>query len=1353
MYLDPTLHIHSTFAEAKDFYASYDPYFQLSTKKAVGIAQVMQGDRNLIVGEPGVGKTLLLEKIQERLARDGAITELINLKDSNAITQIDEFLGNNTSQSRALLLDGLDEIQASLFPVVLEKIRDISRPQQALPIYLSSRWVFISRHAVDFSGYRFITISPFAQNQVREYLINSGLPAAAVGNFLGRLMSFRHNTLVIQVPRYLCLLSEYLKEHQLDSVEGLSRNDLFEYFIYAKLKLEDERLNADKRAITKRLLEKLALTMELYQANRIRKDELMTFFDDLESDLKVAALSQLDLQVLFDKTLLKDNHDSIEFDNTEFQEYLAAKEITRFADPRRAAFAFAVDPQINEFQPSWFNTLTFLVDMQPGLLEQFAEFSGIRGSKIVGEGFLDFLSRVDPSKVAPQLKKALFQDLLEYHQRLLQWMPRTLASSLPGLFDASHEVLLKSEVKRANNETGTKRLIRLGNIALIVGYLFDAGAALDQDYWREHLLALANDGNDNTVLQRNALFALEQLADPGIIERLPATLLEGDESIARGFLRLCTAVNPESPLSLKYFVLGTIRGIIEARYGLYALKAKDSLKAFLIKFNADERFRQAFLEEVSVFNDHDQVLVKNIDAVFEDEFNGLCEEALLNSFNWTTDLYARQSTFILGLGKLAKIRDNDWFTRFIEIARSRIALYQVHPLLAALIETPADLHQCIAAMAAAGLEGSGFGVLLQIKSSNKLRGEEFFEEGRGLLPREYQAWEEQVKANETRASAKQQRLIDDFRRYLEPEPKKFAGGVFAFYLNHISELDPLLSSEDRNRMVELINGSVLGSINPANHDLTITEDRGGGATSYTTSSNIELFRDALLVAKHLGIDTTPFRKRIINYIPFAYSEDLQAIFELVKNITPAEFAPVMEVYKHRRSDLWRHMPSNFIDAVEQYHITDASPVLKAFVTESGLLTYVRKRALGVIESFIADKEFLNTIASTYQRAASPADKEVAESAMALLITGHADAEAIRERLRQVVEHAAPLTMPRGAGVVGRLEDEIISSKTYAKPLMELRVRGYEQDYLQLLDHAMALWAKGEKFYQYATYLWGIVYAYFNNLKALGSYGPLQMLEQKVATIKEQEGGNWLAAHMATLRREYLSYLGKPWSIAEAIQLYNGARRYARKEIINSQDLSYHLRDATESDLTRWIEAEGAYDLLFKGEFDKGKIQQREKFVQKTLKIQLEYTLVKRGFQVTVDREAQLLDEKRTDLLVRYGFAGPVVVEVKLTSNTDIRTANPEQSESFESMKRYMEGYGASQGIFLIFDNQKTKHLQCVKEVFAKIPNVWVKVFNCRKDDITTASQRRKTKARRQTKRKPATDNQQLTPAAPDHPEK
>src|SRR5260370_12368834 len=124
----------------------------------------------------------------------------------------------------------------------------------------------------------------------------------------------------------------------------------------------------------------------------------------------------------------------------------------------------------------------------------------------------------------------------------------------------------------------------------------------------------------------------------------------------------------------------------------------------------------------------------------------------------------------------------------------------------------------------------------------------------------------------------------------------------------------------------------------------------------------------------------------------------------------------------------------------------------------------------------------------------------------------------------------------------------------------------------------------------------------------------------------------------------------------------------------------------EIDLTRWIEAEGAYDLLLSGKVFRRKVQQYEKLVQKTLKSQIEIILLKRGFQIDVHRESQLLDDKRTDLLIRYGFVGPVIIEVKLTSTTNMQMSKPERSQTFISMKQYMNCYSSSHAIFLIMHN-------------------------------------------------------------------
>src|SRR5216117_2554063 len=100
-YIDPTLHIHSTFAAAKDFYDTFGTYHFWSGKTPATVAQVAQGKRNLIVGEPGIGKTELLRHIENRLKKDGLATYRIALKDVDAATKIIELLNTNQPQTRA----------------------------------------------------------------------------------------------------------------------------------------------------------------------------------------------------------------------------------------------------------------------------------------------------------------------------------------------------------------------------------------------------------------------------------------------------------------------------------------------------------------------------------------------------------------------------------------------------------------------------------------------------------------------------------------------------------------------------------------------------------------------------------------------------------------------------------------------------------------------------------------------------------------------------------------------------------------------------------------------------------------------------------------------------------------------------------------------------------------------------------------------------------------------------------------------------------------------------------------------------------------------------------------------------
>lgn len=1312
MYITPITKVHATFDEAKKYYAEYSDLFS-DDEKRLAVNDLAQGTRNLIVGEPGVGKSELLKKIKEHLDKQQSNTELIILKDADSIDRIDAFFNGKTDAHKTLLLDALDEVQSSCFPSVLQKIENVSRQHPDVPIYLSARWIFISRYANSFPGYRFIVISPFTRSQVREYLLGAGRSEVDIDELLNRVMSFSHQMLVIQIPRYLSYLDDFLKTRGVDAAARVSRNELFEYFIYHKLELEDKKLNADKRAITKRVLEKLALTMEIYQANIISKDELMTFFDDLRSDLKLVALSQISLEVFFDYSLLRSNNDSIEFENTEFQEYLAAKEITRFPDPARGAFSFAVDQNIQEIYPTWFNALTFLVDMQPDLLEQLVEFSGMRGSefKAVDDTFLTFLSRVDASKVSEDVRRRLFRDSIAYHQRVRHWLSGKLASALPGFFDPSLEVTLKSWVAEAESEHGAKRFVPLGNIAEVIGYLLKHDTSLDRPYWRKKLVNYVSDENENGVLQRRALFALEQLGDPTVIDELP-NLTGSDELIVRAFLSACTVLEPDNPKCLNYFIETVRKNELHGVYGLLAVKKPDSIKKFLDIFNADEKFRDEFLDAVSIFCDKQFPLVEHIESVLDDEIEKLCKEALAKCAHYNLGHRAEKSPFIVGLYSVLRKKDPRLSAYIIEsIQRNKggsANLFGTHRFFAEVLEKE-DVPVYIDAMIAAGENRSAFSVMAWIKMSKRESAEEIFEAGRSKLSEYYSDWEN---SRTTLASSSNgnEKILHKFELLLEPEPEKFSSDVFDFYNRNANRLDPHITEAQRQRMMDLITGTVLSSVDPGEHQLYITNQQTGTKT-YTTSSSIRIFGEAIFAARRLEIDVTRFRQRILNFIPFADSEALRIIFELVKNIKPPEMAPVLKVYKERQSDLWRHNPSSFVEAVEQYHFVEAVPILKEFVKETAIDTYARQKALPILDSLAPDSVFIKEVFDQYKGSENSDERMLAYIANGLLITSYGDVDAIQWRIHQVVEKATPFLLPRGVNTVSHLEEEI-HSKSFAKPLMELKRQGFEDGYLQLLEQAMGIWARGKQSYAYAKYLWEIVYSYFENLKEGRSYEPLRLLERKISEMKDQDGANWLATRMEPLRRSYLGYLGKPRNISEAVKKYNAARAHDYKKIRNSSDLFRHLQEALESDLRRWIEGEGAYELILGSKVYRPKRQEYEKLIQKTLKTQIENILLKRGFQIEVLREPELLDQKKPDFLVRYGFAGPIIIEVKLTSNTDIQGSKIDKSFSYLNMKQYMQGHGASHGIFLIFDNKPATNLPEVKQLFQTIPNVWAKSFDC-----------------------------------------
>jgi len=960
-YILPRIRVFTSFKEAGIEYTKYGDFIP-KDEEGKTIEQIFLFPRTFVVAEPGYGKTRLLEELvtSARAAHKKAVK--IDLKKLPPGVKIEDWLTSpdrspNSDFSKIrnnkkflVCMDALDEVTQDNFTAVVEEIKSFISKHDKVLVVVACRWHFFDKYKELFinSNFRYAHIFPFSKDEVRLYLKQESISEENISKLFNSLFSKNRN-LIIQTPRYLELLVIYIKERGVENVDLLTRAELFEYFIYKKLEIEDKNLNTQKRDLVKRVLEKLALLMEIYQTNILTKDELMTFFDDVKSDLKVSLLQQIALEVFYDKSLLKENTDSIEFDNTEFQEYLAAKEIVRLGNPPQIVFDLSVDPELREIYPSWFNTLGYLIDIDITLLKPLLDFgSHGKEGRIQDEEYHRFLTRTNLHRLSVSVRRSTFEQIFTYYQTVLHWINWDIARNLSYYFDTSQLNLLKSYVSGRKYDSETQRFVQCANVSQMVGFLLERRILSDAErrYWKKILIRFAKDKNENGVLQRHALFALQNLGDESVIDEVASVWKHNSEPVGDRFLELCGEVNPNSPTSVRFFVEGTKKRSVYARYGLHSVSSPQAIKKLLRYFGDDSIFLKYFFDQESIFKNKDKQIIDNISQVWDGEIEKLLKVIVQKSFESDFWHMAEDSELIKNIALLLKEKDVNYIfkliTQFRKSDKAKRNIFSLRNIFSAILEKDQVKKFVGQTTKIEHGERLALWTLQQISYSKKVEGRKIYEEGRKYLPELYDQSEKAIKEQVTKPTTDES-TYKDFQSKLEPEPGMFNPSVFELYIRSNETLDKTMTDTERGRLIELVNGSVFSKFNPGDQKLSIKEQSNGSKT-YTTHSWIHIFGNCVEVAQKLNIDISKYRVKIISYIPFAYHNQLTAIFDLVDDIKPQESKQLLKVYLEKTSDLWRNMPDSFIASAKQYHLEEAVPILREFIGQDDFLIHDRASA-------------------------------------------------------------------------------------------------------------------------------------------------------------------------------------------------------------------------------------------------------------------------------------------------------------------------------------------------------------------------------------------------------------------------
>ncbi|MGE8422816.1 MAG: NACHT domain-containing protein, partial [Sphingobacterium siyangense] len=407
------------------YYHRYDSYADLDVGKPVqknpfGSATLLDPheifgfDQVFIVAEPGHGKTTLIAEIKSILDSDNIGYYSKTGTDYHG-EQLVKIEGH-----KYFIFDALDETKdvVASFLTIQKFCNDTN-----IKLIISNRTHYLSMisHLLLEENYVFIQLWPFSEDQIMTFLkVNlNGLNYQEDDylDIIRKSKSTSRNS-ILSIPRYLDEFCKYLTKSKISAqmFTQTTKSELIDNVIYYKLESEgqSETTLSNKNYLTKRVLEKLALVMEIHELNRISKDDFITFLDQTDSNISLIFLNLIDLDVLLNR-VMKTTGVFLQFENSEFQEYLAAKELVRLGYRFQTIYDLMFDKELHLLLPNWIDVLTFAIELEPEFVKPIITF--IRKKKYINidEKLILILLNVAGENFSEEFKNEFFNTIFEYY--------------------------------------------------------------------------------------------------------------------------------------------------------------------------------------------------------------------------------------------------------------------------------------------------------------------------------------------------------------------------------------------------------------------------------------------------------------------------------------------------------------------------------------------------------------------------------------------------------------------------------------------------------------------------------------------------------------------------------------------------------------------------------------------------------------------------------------------------------------------------------------------------------------------------------------------------------------------------
>lgn len=1295
------------------------PHSFFDVAEYLSIENILEESFACIVGEPGIGKSRLVEEIKKSVSE-----KLYHCTAS-------EF--NPTAiptEKEYCIIDALDEVEGSSFYDILQTIKQYKEANQGIKILFTCRKHYVASYAKHFSNcrnLRFVEICRLDEREVMN-VVNSKCSEKTIES-INKSPKLRT---LITIPRYLTFLLECDEQKG----GGLNIGELFEYIIARSIQAAIKsragiEYNESNKILVQRTLEKVAFVMEISRRDQISKDDLYTILDGIKGNMTQMLIANFDLLFL-ESRILKDTNGMLCFENTELQEYLAAKELCRQDNIESVLYDVAVHKDLRHIYPNWYDVIPHISYSEDSVQTFINVFRLIVSyeSNLENGAFENLLKYVDPSVLSIQQKEELFLIIFEHYQRIpayIMWRG-PVSELLQECYTLNCDVPMLLPFDHLNK-------IQLFNIYVVLDAIVKEGKLskrVSEHCVNAATVLMSSDDNEKKLAALNLYSALKctvkliQLSKSyngfpqGLKEKYCEVTGYGkivEKNVVDCWLNDCYAGNPHAINAVL-----SIEDIPTMAYAYNCIIENDKLYEFFNKKGALVVCYELYLNKQFdiVWNGDtgSKLLITRIIA-------GLISNHTYITFS---DIYGairqillEKTTGALFIACFDRIWDlEDLFRRFdtkfvdfelissmdILLSEKEIGTWYIDNILTTLINkirNDADKRTSIAKYIARYADT-------------------------------FERWDkESQKLEDDKVSLCERHLIRAYESLLDTNLSDYDKYDAVYELSNNIEF---VRKQDPKPLIDVINRFF------KDLDLDKITIKRTAHNSFALSMSlpkIPCFVKILYLFQREDLlnDYRLILAKTLPNICVTRNCDAREIKEIYKSIIGGisndEKKQLVEWWTSRDDDFIEISSDDICSCITDYGIEALFYKLEDYIEQykaNQNLDYgiAASKALDVISE--CKYWDINKYRDLFEVLEDDSITSIKMQCNAIMIEEFKDADAIKWRISYLRKNVVKsLHNDTGhARSISYEESEMISSKPYMfRCFMSIKDDETLTDQmLELFDFGLTL-CENANTLEYARYLLNQIYLFFENVNDVNY---IYTLRKKVEAHNAKS-----VCYLATSimnNAEMLFLVNEKITIGRAVKQYNKCIEESYLNIRNDGDLRRYFTEI-HSEVQKEIQDQGIYTLVRPDVLS-------EDFIQRELKNTIVNKCCQMGLEaVRVDREVALQDNKRTDILIRYGLCNPIMIELKLLHNKEIQEEK-KRREYRNKFIQYTNATGACLSVFWVFDvhRESSKHseFEKLKQEYKDLSHTSVLLTDCKcSSGVETGLPKQNTKVKKNKKSK------------------